>query len=45
MVKLYYKNGKRVIMEKYVPDMYLKSVYDIDYNKLKDHGINCYYLI
>ena len=28
-------------MEKYVPDMYLKSVYDIDYNKLKDHGINC----
>ena len=28
-------------MEKYVPDMYLKSVYDIDYSKLKDHGINC----
>lgn len=28
-------------MEKYVPDIYQKSVYDIDYSKLKSRGIKC----
>lgn len=28
-------------MEKYVPDIYQKSVYDIDYSKLKNRGIKC----
>lgn len=28
-------------MEKYIPDMYCKSVYKIDYDKLKGKGIKC----
>ena len=28
-------------MEKYVPDIYQKSIYTIDYNKLKNRGIKC----
>ncbi len=28
-------------MEKYVPDIYQKSIYDINYNKLKHNGIKC----
>ena len=28
-------------MEKYVPDIYQKSVYDIDYSKLTNRGIKC----
>ena len=28
-------------MEFYVPDIYKKSVYDIDYKKLKNNGIKC----
>lgn len=28
-------------MERYVPDIYQKSVYEIDYNKLKNRGIKC----
>lgn len=28
-------------MEKYVPDMYQKSIYTIDYQKLYDRGIRC----
>lgn len=28
-------------MEKYIPDKYQKSVYDIDYNKLYKNGIRC----
>jgi HAD superfamily phosphatase (TIGR01668 family) len=28
-------------MEKYIPDMYQKSIYTIDYNKLKANGIKC----
>ncbi len=28
-------------MEKYVPDMYKKSIYEIDYSKLKEIGIKC----
>ena len=28
-------------MEKYVPDLYQKSIYTIDYNKLKNRGIKC----
>lgn len=28
-------------MEKYIPDAYLKSVYYIDYEKLKERGIKC----
>lgn len=28
-------------MEKYVPDIYQKSVYTIDYNKLLNRGIKC----
>lgn len=28
-------------MEKFIPDMYQKSVYDIDYKKLKKRGIKC----
>lgn len=28
-------------MEYYVPDMYKKSIYAIDYNKLKNNGIKC----
>lgn len=28
-------------MEKYIPDIYQKSVYDIDYSKLKNRGIKC----
>lgn len=33
--------GERDTMEKYIPDMYQRSVYDIDYNKLREHGIKC----
>ena len=29
------------MLDKFVPDMYLKSVYDIDYAKLKKKGIKC----
>ena len=29
------------MLDKFVPDMYYKSVYDIDYNKLKKKGIKC----
>ena len=28
-------------MENYVPDLYKKSIYVIDYNKLKNNGIKC----
>lgn len=28
-------------MESFVPDMYIKSVYDIDYESLKSRGIKC----
>lgn len=28
-------------MEKYVPDLYQKSIYTIDYTKLKNRGIKC----
>lgn len=28
-------------MEKYVPDIYKKSIHVIDYNKLKNNGIKC----
>lgn len=28
-------------MEKYIPDIYKKSIYSIDYDKLKDRGIKC----
>lgn len=28
-------------MEKYVPDIYSKSIYSIDYEKLKENGIKC----
>lgn len=28
-------------MEKYIPDIYVKSVYDIDYDNLKSRGIKC----
>lgn len=28
-------------MEKYIPDMYQKSIYTIDYNKLYNRGIKC----
>lgn len=28
-------------MEKYIPDMYQKSIYTIDYEKLKSNGIKC----
>ena len=28
-------------MEKYVPDIYQKSIYTIDYDKLKARGIKC----
>ncbi|MDD2518576.1 MAG: YqeG family HAD IIIA-type phosphatase [Bacilli bacterium] len=28
-------------MEKYIPDVYQKSIYTIDYPKLKDRGIEC----
>lgn len=28
-------------MEKYVPDVYKESIYDINYKKLKEHGIKC----
>lgn len=28
-------------MEKYVPDIYKKSIYSIDYDKLKERGIKC----
>lgn len=28
-------------MEKYVPDVYQKSIYSINYNKLKNNGIKC----
>lgn len=29
------------MLDKFVPDMYYKSVYDIDYSKLKKKGIKC----
>lgn len=28
-------------MEKYIPDIYIKSIYYIDYDKLKERGIKC----
>ena len=28
-------------MEKYIPDVYVKSIYYIDYEKLKERGIKC----
>ena len=28
-------------MDNYIPDMYQKSIYHIDYNKLKEDGIKC----
>lgn len=28
-------------MEKFIPDMYKKSIYDIDYEALKNRGIKC----
>ncbi len=28
-------------MENYVPDIYQKSIYTVDYNKLKNNGIKC----
>ena len=28
-------------MEKYIPDMYKKSIYDVNYEKLYKHGIRC----
>jgi len=28
-------------MEKYIPDAYIKSIYYIDYDKLKERGIKC----
>ena len=28
-------------MDKFIPDMYQKSIYDIDYGKLKKKGIKC----
>ena len=28
-------------MNKYIPKMYKKSIYDVDYNLLKDKGIKC----
>ena len=28
-------------MEKYIPDVYQKSIYNIDYTKLKEKGIQC----
>ncbi len=28
-------------MEKYIPDVYQKSIYTIDYEKLKENGITC----
>lgn len=28
-------------MEKFIPDMYQKNIYDIDYQKLKKKGIRC----
>ena len=28
-------------MEKYIPDVYQKSIYAIDYSKLKENGIKC----
>lgn len=28
-------------MEKFIPDMYQKSIYHIDYDKLKENGIKC----
>ena len=33
---------KEVIkMEKYIPDIYAKSIYDINYDNLKERGIKC----
>ena len=29
------------MLNMFVPDMYLKSIYDIDYKKLKKNGIKC----
>lgn len=28
-------------MEKYIPDIYVKSIYYVDYDKLKERGIKC----
>ena len=28
-------------MDKFIPDMYQKSIYHIDYDKLQDNGIKC----
>ena len=28
-------------MQNFIPDMYQKSIYDIDYKKLKEKGIKC----
>jgi HAD superfamily phosphatase (TIGR01668 family) len=43
-IKLYYDkilSVKGDFMEHYVPDIYKKSIYVIDYNKLKSNGIKC----
>ena len=29
------------MLERYIPDAYQKSIYTINYNKLKDNGIKC----
>ena len=39
-VTMIYKIGV-VIMEKYIPDIYQKSIYAIDYQKLASRGIKC----
>ena len=39
MIKLHKKRCD--IMEQYVPDLYKKNIYIIDYNKLKTRGIKC----
>ena len=31
-------------MEKYVPDIYKKSIYDVDYKKLNQMVLNVFYL-
>lgn len=37
--KMNMMNGGRSTMEKYIPDIYQKSIYTIDYRKLKENGI------
>lgn len=31
-------------MENFIPDIYQKNIYDIDYHKLKKGELNVYYL-